>query len=267
MGIPLVRGRLFDARDRRGTPPVVVISQEVAKRVFPNEDPIGRTLQTGWGQEGSKFGGEVIGIVGDVRQVSLESDPTPHMYMNFAQWPLASFDVVVRGTTPLSVLVEQARAAMRQLDPDVPLNSARPLVTLVDASVGDRRFYLALLVAFAALAMLLAVIGLYGVIAYAVQQRRDELGIRIALGATRRGVMTLVISDGVRLVAVGVAVGLMLAWGTTTLLGALLFGVGARDPLTFAAAPALLFVTSLVACSIPAWRASRTDPLAMIRAD
>lgn len=267
MGIRLVRGRLFDERDRSDAPQVVVISEEVARRVFPDEDPIGRYLKTGWGEEGRKFGGEVIGIVGDVRQVSLDGQPASHMYMSYEQWPVSSIDLLVRGATPMATLLTGARAALRQLDPDVPLNAARPLSAIIDASVGDRLFYLTLLGAFAGVAVILAVIGLYGVIAYAVQQRRDELGIRIALGATRSRVVRLVLSDGMRLVVIGVAIGMAVAWGATTALTALLYGVGARDPVTFVVAPALLVAAALVACVVPAWKAARLDPLATLRAE
>ena len=268
MGIPLERGRLFDVRDRAGAQQALVISSELARRYFPGEDPIGRHLETGWSNdEGRKFGGFVIGVVGDVRQVALDRAITAHMYMAYDQWPVEDYDVVVRAAAPMGVVLDGARAVLRGLDADVPMNAPVALQQLVDSSLGQRRFFLLLLGAFAVVAMTLAAVGLYGVIAYGVQQRRREIGIRLALGASRHRVLRMVVSDGMRLVLAGAVIGVIAASATTRLLEALLFEVGARDPLTFVAAPAVLALAAVVACLFPARRAARMNPLDTIRTD
>ncbi|MEP7346060.1 MAG: ABC transporter permease [Gemmatimonadaceae bacterium] len=267
MGIPLIRGRLFDERDREGGRQVLVISAEVARRYFAGEEPIGKYLQTGWGMDGKRYGGEVIGVVGDVRQVALDQDRTPHMYMSYEQWPLNEYDVIVRSTAPPAVTFSAARSVLKQLDGEIPMNGARPLADIVDRSLGPRRFYLTLLTAFAAVAMALALVGIYGVIAYGVQQRRREIGIRLALGASHHRVVGMVLSEGLRLVAAGVVLGMVGALALTRLLDALLFQVGARDQLTFAVAPALLTLAAALACLLPARRAARQNPAETIRAD
>ncbi|MEP6494688.1 MAG: ABC transporter permease [bacterium] len=267
MGIPLVRGRLFDASDRDGARQVLVISREVARRYFSNEDPIGKYLQTGWGIAGKRFGGEVIGIVGDVRQFALDRDRAAHIYMSYEQWPLNEYDVVVRSTSAPAAVFNAARSVLKRLDPQIPMNGARPLADIVDRSLGQRRFYVTLLAAFAAVAMLLALVGIYGVVAYGVQQRRREIGIRLALGASYGRVVGMVLSEGLYLVASGVVLGLAGALAITRLLDALLFQVSARDPLTFAVAPALLTAAAVLACLLPARSAARQNPVDTIRAD
>jgi predicted permease len=271
MGIPLVRGRLFDANDRAGpgSPQLLVISAELARRFFPDVDPIGKTIETNWtgpGWPGMKFGGEIIGIVGDVRQHALDQDPVPHMYMSYRQWPINEYDVVVRSTTPSATVLGAARALLLRLDSDIPMNGARPLSRMVDASLGQRRFYLMLLSAFAIIAVTLAMVGIYGVVAYGVQQRRREIGIRLALGATRARVLAMVLSDGLRLVAVGIVFGLLGAVALTGLLEKLLFEVGPRDPMTFSVVPVILIVVAGLACLLPARRAAQLNPVETIRA-
>jgi putative ABC transport system permease protein len=267
MGIPLVRGRAFTNADRADAPQALVISAEVARRYFPNEDPIGKYIETGWVHESRKFGGEVIGIVGDVRQDALDRGLTPHIYMSYDQWPLDEYDVVVRSTASEGRVLTATRSVLKQLDADVPMNGARSLDDIVMASLGARRFYLMLLAMFAAVAMALALAGIYGVIAYGVQQRRREIGIRLALGASRERVLAMVLKDGLRLAAIGAVLGVLTALPLTRLLNALVFAVGTRDPLTLVAVPSLLIVAAAVACLVPARSASRLDPVEAIRAD
>jgi predicted permease len=274
MGIPLLRGRVFDATDRLtrdgGSRQVLIISAELARRSFPNDDPIGKYLETGWsnvGWPGVKFGGEIIGIVGDVRQRALSQDVSPHMYMPYLQWPVNEYDVVIRATTPPGAVISAVRSLLRQLDPQIPMNAPRSYSDIVASSIGDRRFYLVLLGLFAAVAMALALVGVYGVMAYGVQQRRREIGIRMALGATRERVVRMVLSDGVRMVGAGVALGVVAALSLTQLLGSQLYRVGPRDPMTFIVAPLLLVVAAVIACALPARRASQLDPVETIRAD
>lgn len=267
MGIPLLRGRRFDAHDRMDAPQVMLISNEVARRYFPNEDPIGKYIQTGWGMDGRKFGGEIIGVVGDVRQLSLDQDRTPHIYMAYEQWPLDEYDVVVRTTNPIASAFAGAKAVLKELDSEVPMNEPQALSTIVERSMGERRYFLTLLASFAAIATALAVVGVYGVIAYGVQQRQREIGIRLALGASRRSVVKMVLSEGLRLVAFSVVLGGLGAFALTRLLQSMLFQVDAHDPMIFALAPILLTAAAALACVIPARAAARNNPAEVIRAD
>ena len=267
MGIPLLRGRSFTAQDRAGSTPVVVISQEAARRYWPNEDPIGQTLVTGWHHGGQAFGGTVVGVVGDVRQFSLASKPSAHIYGLLAQWPLDELSIVLYSTAAPAATLASARDVVRSLDPQLPVFDARPLDSFVRESIAERRFYALLLTTFAALALLLAAVGIYGVIAYSVQQRRRELGIRIALGASRERVVAMVVRQGMALAILGAAVGLAGAGMLTRVLKGQLFGVSTTDPLTFVAVPAILVLVALVACVIPARRALATDPASAIRAE
>ena len=267
MGIPLLRGRGFRDEDRAVAPTVVLISQETARRYWPNEDPIGQRLLTGWGSGDDRFGGTIIGIVGDVRQFNLADGPTPHIYGAFAQRPLDELSVIMRSTSAPATVLAAAREVVRDLDAQLPVYEARPLDDLVRASIAERRFYALLLATFAGLALVLAAIGIYGVIGYSVQQRRRELGIRIALGATRERVVGMVMRQGMALTLIGAMVGLAGAAVLTRVLSGQLFGVSATDPLTFLAVPAILIMVALVACVVPAKRALAVDPASVIRSE
>jgi putative ABC transport system permease protein len=267
LGIPLVRGRSFDARDREGSVPVVLISQETARRYWPNEDPIGQRMLTGFSRGSAKMGGEIVGIVGDVRQFGLDDAPTAHAYVPSDQWPLDEVTVVMRSTTSPAATLAAARTVVRELDPELPLYDVAPLADMVADSLAQRRFYLLLLAGFAGVALLLAAVGIYGVIAYSVQQRSREIGIRVALGASRESVLSMILGDGLVLVLAGVAIGMLGAVGLTRLLQTLLFGVSATDPVTFVAVPLLLVATGILACALPARRAVRLDPMLTIRGE
>ncbi|MEP6833766.1 MAG: ABC transporter permease [Gemmatimonas sp.] len=267
MSIPLLQGRSFNANDRYDAPPVLLISREVARRYFPNENPIGKYIETGWGMNGRKFGGEVVGIVGDVRQRSLDQEKSPHIYMSYQQWPLDEFDVVVLSASSSANAIPGARRVLKELDSQVPLNAARSLSDLVDASLGQRRYFLMLLASFAALAVTLAIVGVYGVISYGVQQRHREIGIRLALGASRQSVVRMVLAEGLKLVAASVVTGTLGALGLTRLLSSLLFQIDAHDPLIFTLAPTLLSLVAVLACVIPARAAARNNPVEVIRAE
>jgi putative ABC transport system permease protein len=267
MGIPLLRGRGFTDQDRAGTPAVLLISEETARRYWPNEDPIGQSLLTGWGHGDNRFGGTIVGIVGDVRQFSLTGEKTAHIYGTFAQRPLDEMTVVMRSSGAPATMLAAARGVVRALDPQLPVYDARPLDDLVRESIAERRFYALLLATFAALALVLSAVGIYGVIAYAVQQRRRELGIRIALGASRERVIVMVMRQGLLLTITGALVGLIGAGLLTRVLSGQLFGVTPMDPVTFIAVPAVLVAVAIVACVVPARRAVAVDPASAIRAE
>ena len=267
MGIPLLRGRGFTAQDRPDAPMALLISKETARRYWPNEDPIGQTLETGWHRGARAFGGTIVGIVGDVRQFSLAGKPTPHIYGAFAQWPLDEQTVFMRSTAASSSVLSAARDVVRALDPRLAVYDAHPLGDLVRESVAERRFYATLLATFASLALVLAAIGIYGVMAYGVQQRRRELGIRIALGASRERVVGMVMRQGVTLAIVGAAIGLAAASLLTSVLASQLFDVSARDPLTFVVVPVVLIAIAIVACVVPTRRALALDPATAVRAE
>jgi putative ABC transport system permease protein len=268
MGIPLLRGRGFTARDDETAPHVILISQETARRYWPNEDPIGQTLQTGWGRDPAHhFGGTIIGIVGDVRQFSLAMAPRPEIYGPLAQRPIDELSVVMRSTGATPTALAAARDVVRELDSELPVYDVRTYADIVRESIAERRFYVTLLATFAGLALALAAIGIYGVIAYSVQQRRRELGIRIALGATRERVIGLVMRQGMTLATVGAAIGLAVAALLTRLLRGQLYDVSATDPLTFVLVPVILVVVAAIACVVPARRALAVDPATTIRAE
>ena len=268
MGIPIVRGRGFSARDDETAPPVILISQETARRYWPNEDPIGQTLLTGWGRDKThQFGGTIIGIVGDVRQFSLAMAPRPEIYGPLAQRPLDELSAVLRTTGTVSTVLSAARQVVRELDAELPVYDVRSYEDIVRESIAERRFYVTLLATFAGLALVLAAIGIYGVIADSVQQRRRELGIRIALGATHERVVGLVIRQGMTLTILGAAIGLGIAGLLTRVLQGQLYEVSATDPLTFVLVPMILVLVALAACVVPARRAVALDPAATIRAD
>jgi putative ABC transport system permease protein len=267
MGIPLKRGRAFSDGDRAGVSRSLVISEETARRFFPGENPIGTRVTFGWSREGDRLGGEIVGIVGDVRQHGLNGDVTPHAYVAFDQWPIEEFTVVMRTRGDADAVLRQARAAVAALDRDLPMYDVATLQSMVDQSLGQPRFYLTLLTVFAVLAVVLAAVGIYGVIAYTVQQRTREIGIRIALGASQDRVVAMVVRRGLVLALGGIVLGTAGAYAVTRVLRSLLYGVSERDPATFIAVAMLLCGVALLASWLPARRAARVDPLAAMRAE
>jgi len=271
MGIPLVSGRDFTDRDGSGAPVVSIINQEFAKRFFPNENPIGKRISLGWdadtGSAGGNMtlGGEIIGVVANVKRRGLSEEVIPETYASYMQPTFSNFSVVVRSTADPATAIAAIRAQMRELDPDLPLSELRQLKELVSQSVSRPRFYTMVLGVFAAIALVLAAVGIYGVISYAVSLRTRELGIRIALGATGRQVSGLVLQQGVTLALAGVVIGGVGAYWLTRLIAKLLFGVGATDPLTFFGVAGLLTAIAALASYIPARRAARVDPLLAMR--
>ena len=265
MGIPLLRGRDFSARDTRDAPLVVIINQTMARRFWPDEDPMGQRLTIGRAADGSPVWREVVGIIGDIRHDRLNVEPAPEMYVPYWQRPAGRLSLVVRATGEPRDLIAAIRSAVQSVDPHQPVYSINLMERRIARFLAPHRFNAYLLGIFALLALLLAVVGVYGVLAYAVARRTQEIGIRMALGARPRDVLRLVIKQGLSLTLIGIAIGLAASLALTRLLTSLLYGVSATDPLTFMSVPLLLLAVALLATYIPARRAARVDPLVALR--
>jgi putative ABC transport system permease protein len=266
MGIPLIAGRSFTPADTARSQPVLVISESTAREVWGSASPLGTQVRVGGHSSGPWR--TVIGVVADVHHENLTAAPTRAMYTPQSQLTDSYLVALVKSSMhdPES-LVAPARAILRGLDPSVPLFDIATLPALVEESSAQQRFVMRLLAAFAGVAVLLAAIGLYGVVSHGVAQRTREVGVRMALGAQRRDVMALMLAGGMKLVAAGVAGGLVAAALATRFLGSLVFGVSPLDPATFAAAAALLTAVALAAHWIPIRRALRIDPATALRAE
>jgi predicted lysophospholipase L1 biosynthesis ABC-type transport system permease subunit len=233
----------------------------MARRYFPNEDPIGRRLDI----SGPTYLREIVGVVGDVKQESLRTPTPPQVYEPFSQKPTRSFQVLLRAPENPTDLVDPVRRAVRAIDNAQPISTARLLDDMVARSLTRDRFSVLILGAFASLALLLAAVGLYGVMAYAVTQRTNEIGIRMALGAQPHGILRLVMIQSLQMVTIGLGTGLLAAFVLTRILASLLYEVKARDPITFTAVAILLAGVALAAALIPARRAARVDPVVALR--
>ena len=259
MQIPLRAGRFFDARDTAAGEKTVIINESLARRLWPDRDAIGQIITQGGGTK-------VIGVVGNVRHGSLEEAGGNEMYLHYRQtgdW--SGMEMVVRSARPAESLVPEVRAALSAYDPSLPNGEFYELGRLIDNAVAPRRLTTSMLGVFSGLALALAAIGLYGVIAYSVAQRTQEIGIRMAIGAGRRDVLQLILAGGLRLVALGVAFGLAGSLLLTRILRSLLYGVSAHDPTVFAVNAALLILVATVACVLPAIRATRVNPIIALR--
>jgi putative ABC transport system permease protein len=270
MGIPVVRGRGFTTADRMGTQPVVMLNQAGAARVWADQDALGHQLEIGtrMGLGGARAGGTVIGVIGDVRDFGPASGVAPTLYLAHAQWPDDSMTIVAKARNgEPSSLVQPMRALLKELDPDVPMSAVRSMEQISANAVAQPRLYLVLIASFAATAMLLAAIGLYGVLAYAVGQRTREIGIRLALGAKRGEVLRMVMVQAGRLAIAGVGLGLIAAVLASRVLRAQLFEVAPTDTMTYVLVATGLFIVAVIASWIPARRAARIDPLTALRHD
>ena len=261
LGIPLVSGRTFDTRDGAGEPPVIVISRGLARRHFPDVDPIGHQLRLS-GQSWT-----IVGVVGDAVYKGLSEPIIPVVYVPYAQAPFAGVWLAIRTSLAPSALAAQLRDAYHRVDPDLSTRLPQALESLVAASVVRPRFHAWLLSTFGGLALLLASIGIYSVIAYGVAQRRAELGIRLALGASTQSVVSTVLRGGMIPVVFGLAIGLATAFAASRVVAGLLYGIAPTDVVTFAGVAVVLFATGLCAAFIPAQRAARVDPLIAIRGE
>jgi predicted permease len=266
MEIPLRRGRFFNEHDTRTNPRVVIVDELMAEHLWPNADPIGKRIRTG-GIDASASAPwiTVVGVVGRIKQDALDSDSRMAMYLAHTQYGTRAMNVVLRSGVDRVALAAAAHTEIRELDPDLPVYNVRTMDARVDESLARRRFSMLLLTIFAVLASGLAAIGIYGVVAYFVSHGTRELGIRMALGASPRGIRALVVRQALVIAGAGVAIGLTGAMAIARLLRSLLFGIGATDPLTFTAIPLLLGLVALVASYLPARRAARIDPMLALR--
>ena len=262
--IPVLRGRMFEASDGPNSPHAAVVSQSLVQKYWPNEDPIGKTIQFG-NMDGDLHLLHVVGVVGDVRGSALDQAPAPTVYGNALQrLPSSSYTVVARGQVEASALVPAMREVVRGLDPRLPLKF-RTLDEIFASSLDRQRFSLVIFAVFGVAALLLAAMGIYGVTSYAVAQRTQEIGIRMALGAQMQDVLKLVLRSAMSLVLIGAVLGLAGAYAATRVMSSLLFGVTPTDLATFVAVPLVLFVVALLASLVPARRATKVDPLVALR--
>jgi putative ABC transport system permease protein len=261
MDIPILRGRTFNEEDHPNTPTALVINKTMAERYWPNQDPLGRQVK--FVEDEST--GTVVGVVGDTKHYWLEENQRPQMYVAYTQNPGIFATVVMRTSVEPLSLSEQVRQAIWKVDKDQPMWKIRTVEFLVNRSVADRKFLMALMGIFAVMALLLTSVGLYGVISYLVNQRTQEIGIRMAVGAQVGHILRMVLKQGMLFVAMGIALGLVASWLLTRLIQTLLFRVSATDPLTFVGISALLVLVALVACYLPARRATKVDPLVALR--
>jgi putative ABC transport system permease protein len=261
MGIPLVKGRDFAASDDETAPGVAVLNEAAARAIWSGEDPMGARFKL----EGRTY--SVVGVVKDVKHFGLEGEAKPEIYFSYTQLPIVwrGMTLVVRTELAPEQLAAALRSAVEELDKDQPIYNVRTLEDMIDKSTARPQFQLLLLGSFAALALLMASLGLYGVMSYAVTQRTREIGIRMAFGAKPRDVLKLVVGGGLTLTLGGVAVGLIAAFALTRVMASLLFGVSATDPLTFGVVPLLIIGVSFLACYIPARRATKVDPMIALR--
>jgi putative ABC transport system permease protein len=263
VGMQLRRGRAFTEADREGAPPVMIVNESFARRFYPNEDPLGQRIIIRNQPEIR----EIIGVVNDIRHFGPDQDPAPEMYAPYNQFAIGAAPLIVRTSSGPEALIGAVRKEIQAVDREVAIGQVRTMEELMSSALARRRFALLLLGVFASVAVLLAAIGVYGMMSYAVAARTREIGIRMAFGAQAGDMLKLVIGRGLKLTFCGVAVGLVAAFALTRLIKTQLFGVNATDPATFVSIAALLALVALVACWIPARRATKVDPLIVLRTE
>jgi putative ABC transport system permease protein len=279
LGIPLIRGRDFAESDSATSPPVALISEELQRRYFPTEDPIGRQIHIGPPPILQLAPGAgitdsadvtIIGVVGDFKNAGLAAPPGPQITVLYSQHPLVNYgfkEIVIRTVAEPRALVSEIRNQLHELDPDMPFAEVQTMDEVVEQQTGGLRFTTTLLASFAAAGLLLAVVGIYGVVSFLVTRRKQELAVRIALGARRATVLWLVLKQGLGMAAIGAAIGLFGAWAAQKLTSGLLYGISPVDPLTFAGGAVFLLTVAAMACAIPGARALRIDPARTLRQD
>ncbi|MGA9980910.1 MAG: ABC transporter permease [Candidatus Sulfotelmatobacter sp.] len=263
LGIPLIRGRMFDQRDAPDAPHAALISESLARDRWPHQDPIGHTIEFG-NMDGDPRLLTIVGIVGDTREYGLDEPPRPVVYVNLFQRPRAEMTVTMLSDADTRLVSASARAILQDMNPQIPPNF-QTFQQVYSASLGSRKFNVILTGFFGITALLLASAGVFGVMAYSVSRRTREFGVRVALGATPRNVLRMVLGQGMRTILIGVAAGIIGSLALTQTASSLLFGVTATDPLTFAGVTLLLIAVALLACYIPARRATKVDPMVALR--
>jgi predicted permease len=266
MGTPLLSGRAFADEDSSRSLKVIVVHEALARRLWPGEDPLGKRLKQGWPESQSPWR-EVVGVVADVKFEGLAEVTPLQVYMPAAQEPTSDYAIVVRSNAPPPALEAPVEAAVRALDADVPVFTVRTMDRVIAASVGRERMSVVVLGVFAFVALTLASIGLYGLVAHGVTERTHEIGVRMALGAHRRHVVSLVIRQGLSMAVAGAAVGVVGALALSRSIRGLLFGVTPTDPSTFMIVIVMLLGVATLACYIPASRATRLDPMRALRSE
>jgi putative ABC transport system permease protein len=268
MRIPLLSGREFTPQDNENAPLVGIVNQSLARRFFNEENPVGKRVR--WARGDPKNWITVIGVAGDIKHTGLDEPEDPALYTPYPQsgapWK-RWMNLVVRSESDAAAGAGAVKSRVWRVDGQIPIPDARTMVEVMGASVEARRFNMLLLGVFAAVAMLLAAVGIYGVMSYAVTQRTREFGLRIALGARPRDVIGMVVGRGMLLTSIGAAAGVALSLALTRLMSGMLFGVGAKDPLTFACVSLLLAGVALMACYVPARRATKVDPMVALRCE
>jgi putative ABC transport system permease protein len=259
--IPLLKGRQLSDRDDRDAPAVIMINEALARRYWPNEEPIGQRLTVGFEQAPR----QIIGVVGNVKQTTLNADPRPTMYMPHLQRPTGGMTIVIRTNLDPASLSQVARTQIHSVDPSIPVTNIRTMNEVFSTSIAQQRFAMLLVGLFGALALVLATIGIYGVMSYSVTQRTHEIGLRMALGAQRTDVLRLILQHGILVSLAGVIVGVAASFGLTRVMSSLLFGVTPTDLMVFATVAIGTLAMAAIATYLPAWRASRVDPLIALR--
>jgi predicted permease len=266
MRIPLLRGREFQDTDDAKATPVVIVTQSFARKFFGDEDPVGKHITPGLSDNTIKeVPRQVIAVVGDVKASGLKKDIRPEYYLPLAQAVVLSPKLVIRSASDPAGLIAPLRAQLAEVDKNLPLYEVKTFDDVFTRSAAQPRFQALLLTCFAAIALLLSAIGLYGLLSYLVVQRTLEIGVRIALGAQRGSVLGMILRKGLTLGAIGLAIGIAISIALTRLMGGLLFGVRPTDPLTFVAVSLVLLLVSFLASSLPAYRASTLDPMKTLR--
>jgi predicted permease len=263
MQAPLLRGRFFTEGDEDGKQPVVIVDETTVRKYWPTRDPVGQRVRFGALPANPWI--TVVGIVKDIKSDGLDIDGIPHIYVPIYQSPNRNLSVVLRTSLPAKVLEPQIRHEIQSIDPDLPAFNVSSMNDVVDRSLASRRFSADLVGGFAGLALLLASIGIYGLLAYMVGQRSREIGLRMALGARRWDVLKLILRKGVVLTSVGIVAGVIVSAATTSMMASLLYGVHPHDLLVFLAVPLLLFAVAVLASYFPARRATKVDPMAALR--
>jgi putative ABC transport system permease protein len=266
MNIPLVAGRTFEARDTMSAPAVAVVTQSFVRAYFPNENPVGKRIVFGFPPDPG-IPREIIGVVGDVHDVSLGNDPGPMMYAAYTQSPFPGACIAVQSTLASSTVISSIRDAVASIDKDLPVTDIATMNEVIRESTAQPRFRTTLIALFAAIALILAATGIFGVISYSVQCRTNEIGIRVAMGASARTILKMVLRETMLLAVAGLAVGLPVAFASSHVLGHLLFGVSPTDPATLIAVSLTLAAVAVAAGYLPARRATQVDPLIALRHD